>query len=106
MQIVVCEKCKGSGVSGKCDNCLGSGEHECIDCGTYHTCSWCGGSGDEECEDCKGTGKVELAEGAGEESPCDNCGLRPAAVFFKDKALCSLCEAASVAGVDLSAVTV
>lgn len=61
--VVLCEKCRGVGhfvTIGDCDECCGTGEVECDECGHIHDCETCDGEGrttkKQKCQHCGGHG--------------------------------------------------
>lgn len=65
MAYETCDKCGGSGRSGSCYSCRGTGVTVIF--GTEYTCSDCDGTGQETCQYCYGSGSIEIDEGESRE---------------------------------------
>lgn len=55
-----CKYCNGSKVGPECDECYGTGEVECSECGQMKECSECDGEKRAPCPACSGRGWMAL----------------------------------------------
>ena len=89
-----CLDCEGKGTI-ECDNCNGTGEHYCWECGTDHECGWCEGEGEYDCKECNGKGYtvIEVDDLDSKSAECFLCGREAVCLRDDGELLCSMCEA-------------